>query len=999
MQVRSGAIWGGAFAWALAALVLASGAKGCSAREGCLSGDDGVCVPRAACEKLAFPTCSDRRLEIRRIAGASERASGLDALAARGDVLLANDRVRLVLDALDAPHYLAPTGGNVIDLTPSYATEAPRGEDGMNLLFHAVGILPRDAVAYRSITLEDRSPDHVAAILRGTLDGRPEIQVVTRYELRPCEPGVRVRTELFHGGRDPETFALCDAVYWGGREAAPFTPLRGRGFHHPALDLEKLGEAYAREPFFASHPQSDDEAAYAIVPCDRRELEAFHSTTVTASGHPRTVVLPGDGIALERFVAVAPGPGPSRVTDVAFEARAAMFGEESTVVRGRVVSADGLPIDGGQRAATLVFYEPAPGSDPDAPSGRLPWNAVVPDADGAFSVRLPAGKSIRAEIQVLGRPIPEHVAFTTGSGTETSIPDIVVPRAGVLDVSVKDGSGAPVLAEIVLTPVAPADPEATRGSINSDFDYAHCTPWLGPAHGGSPACNRALVEPDGTASFAVPTGTFWVYATRGPFATLARARVEVRAGERARADLVVDTLPDLLPEGVLSADFHVHGGASFDSSMPDRDRARSFVAEGVDVIAATDHDVVVSYERALRELGIQDRVVVLPGVETTGQILFYEPPGQGIIPRVIGHYNFWPLPFDPDRPRNGAPWDERLEPGALFDRVAELMPERGVIQMNHPFASSLFGRDEGFLTAIGWDPRRVIGTSPPPNTPEAELVKRPLGGRSALDFDVQEVMNGTSTRQFHHYRIAWHSFLSQGILRAGTANSDSHSLAIEVLGYPRNLVFGGHSLAAFDRQRFDADVRAGRMVGTNGPVILASIDGRAPSLEPFVPSPSAELSIEVRAAPWIPVEEIRVLVNGEIVRTIDGAAITRPVDPFGKEGLVRHRGSLRVADLLADLAPDEDAWIVVEAGLPLWPAADLDDDGLPETTDNDGNGTIDARDQTGRPEDEWYQEPPRPLETDARFHAWVVAHGHWSTAFTNPLLLDRAGDGWRAPRR
>ena len=50
--------------------------------------------------------------------------------------------------------------------------------------------------------------------------------MVTRYELRACEPGVRVRTELFHGGRDPDTFFLADAVYWGGREASSFTPLR-----------------------------------------------------------------------------------------------------------------------------------------------------------------------------------------------------------------------------------------------------------------------------------------------------------------------------------------------------------------------------------------------------------------------------------------------------------------------------------------------------------------------------------------------------------------------------------------------------------------------------------------------------------------------------------------------------------------------------------------------------------------------------------------------------
>jgi hypothetical protein len=155
----------------------------------------------------------------------------------------------------------------------------------------------------------------------------------------------------------------------------------------------------------------------------------------------------------------------------------------------------------------------------------------------------------------------------------------------------------------------------------------------------------------------------------------------------------------------------------------------------------------------------------------------------------------------------------------------------------------------------------------------------------------------------------------------------------------------------------------------------------------------------VRAAPWIPVEELRVIVNGQVARTISGAQISRPADPFGKDGLLRYKGTLRVADLLGGLPPDQDAWIVIEAGLPLWPAADLDDNGRLDTTDNDGNGVIDMRDREGRDEDHYYQEPPRPKESEPRFHAWIIADGHWSAAFTNPFLVDRRGDGWTPPRR
>ena len=74
-------------------------------------------------------------------------------------------------------------------------------------------------------------------------------------------------------------------------------------------------------------------------------------------------------------------------------------------------------------------------------------------------------------------------------------------------------------------------------------------------------------------------------------------------------------------------------------------------------------------------------------------------------------------------------------------------------------------------------------------------------------------------RDWLRYRALWFSMLSQGFVRAGTANSDTHSLAVERIGYPRNIVFGGHERDALDVGRFDADIRPGHMEGTTGPVI------------------------------------------------------------------------------------------------------------------------------------------------------------------------------------
>jgi hypothetical protein len=238
------------------------------------------------------------------------------------------------------------------------------------------------------------------------------------------------------------------------------------------------------------------------------------------------------------------------------------------------------------------------------------------------------------------------------------------------------------------------------------------------------------------------------------------------------------------------------------------------------------------------------------------------------------------------------------------------------------------------------------------------------------------------------YRTFWFSMLNQGLLRAGTANSDSHSLVTEQLGYPRNVVLTGFDRAGFDRSRFNRAVREGRMVGTNGPYIDARImdasgTARGPSIEAFAPARDASLVVEVRAAPWIPVTEVRIVVNGAVVRTISGSDLRQPADPFGTDGLIRWRADLP----LAQLTGGRDAWIVIEAGLPLPPARDLeDDDGLVDRIDGDGDGAIDDRALA------------RAREGDPRFHIDVVSPGTLPFAFTNPFVVDMDGGGWRAPR-
>jgi hypothetical protein len=262
-------------------------------------------------------------------------------------------------------------------------------------------------------------------------------------------------------------------------------------------------------------------------------------------------------------------------------------------------------------------------------------------------------------------------------------------------------------------------------------------------------------------------------------------------------------------------------------------------------------------------------------------------------------------------------------------------------------------------------------------------------------------MNGTSILQFLRYRTAWFSFLNQGILRSGTANSDSHTLAEGVVGYPRNVVFGDHHLGDLDRDAFNADVRAGRIVGTNGPLVLACLVDREgncqpPSLEPLIAGADAALRREVLAAPFVPVEEIRVFVNGELVHRIGARELAHAEDPFARSSTPVFSGELRLSEIVERALLTEDFWLVVEAGMALPPVRDLDDDGLPETGDNNGDTVVDRSDEVSEEEDA-FVEPRTAEEDDPRFHLNAIAPGAWPTAFTNPWLVDIDSNGWGAP--
>src|SRR4051794_38846298 len=97
---------------AVALSLFASTACNAVERPGCLSeGRD--CVPPSPCERVAF-ACASTQTNAVALTDIAQRPTGMSARAAAGDIVMSNDLITVVIDAVDHPNEIAPTGGSIL---------------------------------------------------------------------------------------------------------------------------------------------------------------------------------------------------------------------------------------------------------------------------------------------------------------------------------------------------------------------------------------------------------------------------------------------------------------------------------------------------------------------------------------------------------------------------------------------------------------------------------------------------------------------------------------------------------------------------------------------------------------------------------------------------------------------------------------------------------------------------------------------------------------------
>jgi len=325
----------------------------------------------------------------------------------------------------------------------------------------------------------------------------------------------------------------------------------------------------------------------------------------------------------------------------------------------------------------------------------------------------------------------------------------------------------------------------------------------------------------------LPVGTYLITASRGPEYSMDKRAIEILKNEQQELIFRLDRV--LKTPNLISVDPHMHTQKS-DGRVSIPERIKSVVAEGVEVAVATDHNYIADYFPTLKRLGLNKYLAVIHGNEVTV---------SGLI-----HYNTYALKYRPGEEGNGAIYPVAEEASPLFERSRKKDP-KAILQVNHPRSGTL-----GYFNMYLLD------------------LESAAFARVNFDtsFDLLEVMNGPYYHSSNFWAIEdWLHLLNRGYYFPLIGSSDSHSIDKGEPGYSRTYVM--YEGEEGDNLNWDAlalSLKKGRSFISNGPLVEFKVNSKYLSGDSFTSSGGkAEIWIRVQSAPWVAVDEVRLIINGD----------------------------------------------------------------------------------------------------------------------------------------
>jgi hypothetical protein len=260
----------------------------------------------------------------------------------------------------------------------------------------------------------------------------------------------------------------------------------------------------------------------------------------------------------------------------------------------------------------------------------------------------------------------------------------------------------------------------------------------------------------------------------------------------------------------------------------------------------------------------------------------------------FGHFGLFPYPINKKLP----PY-RGTSPAALFAAARRGDASR-ILQVNHPRLPHAIG----YFDVYRFDP----------NAPHP-----PSGLR--LDFDSIEVYNGYDLAKPERVEAVLHDYfalLNQGHRYIATGSSDSHRIQYQWAGYPRTMVAvgeeaGGDKARPVDPLAVVAALKKGHAIVTSGPVLEIDVAGGRPGDEIFTTEDPVPVRVRVRAAPWVDVTSLDLVVGGRTVQTLP--IPSRPTKVGPEDGTLEEAQARTVrfeTELKLPMGPDN-TWLVAIA--------------------------------------------------------------------------------------
>ena len=971
-----------------------------------------VVVPEISCSKDATPVVA------RRITSRADLIGGPGALGDVGDFLLANDKIRVIIQAGNYSRGFGVYGGALIDADlqrPQAAGDSAGGNgfDNFSELFPALFLKAmRPFPGERGFSVKELEDGSATITVTGTAADflamvknvnelvavSEGLQFFNEYKLTPGKNYVEITTSIINGGVTPISFPdpgikatigssdfavpTGDVILFGAGNSV-FAPGAGFDLRFTLEDVYRDPPALPAfpglvAPFIATKGHrisygftsgiQDEETSFvkrAGYPGARTDdlLVPFIFSAFTGAffGAAPERLKPGEEFSFKKYFIVG-GGDVSEIRDTVHSLRGYTTGTFSGLVRE-------VKTNMVEAGADVLTFDAA---------GK-PYSQHTTDATGQFRGAYELGK-YTYRVLVEGRFPTEPRPFEVVAGKVTSV-QIGVASPGFVGISVvgEDGRALPAKCSLVGRHgrVAPnSDPadflfdrrlgERFRPSdFITDSDKPETREFL----------EKVIHAPRGTATAKVRPGKYRAVCSRGIEYDISESQIEVREGQLAQVTAMLRHTVDT--RGWASGDYHLHQLNSVDSEMPLADRVIESASEGIDIACATDHNFVTDLGPSIASNGLEGWLQGMVGLEMTTL--------------ESGHFNGFPLTYDPGPITKGAfRWAERTPKELLTDlrKLGRYGPERTIVQVNHPRDTIL-----GYFNQYNFNPDK--GDVEASRDTVLALDGRAFGhDKFDYDFDALEIFNGKRYELLHSYRVPeqlpagplpenippagsilreasgdvafpggledWFTLLNQGRRYTATGNSDSHHSGEEP-GSPRTYTpVSNDRPGEIDELEIVRAMKAQKAMVTNGPFILVDVDGVGMGETADGTDGSATMRLTIRSAPWIEFNTVNIYRNGEVVDTITG-------DRESLASIERSIAITRDAWVLAEVIGTKSQWpVVVPHEVPSLQISDAVG-GIAGTFGLDLNpfGNL------------------RPVETSVTY----------SYAFTNPVYVDSDGDG------